>query len=68
MTGYQVFRWAGKPIPDIKAWAKSRGEAMIHYRYTKQTVYGPEIEEGDMPESFWNSLIFTGHETYEKLG
>jgi hypothetical protein len=59
---FQVYKWRGEVIQDIDAWAKSRGERMIKYRYTVQTVYGPEVTEGRMPESFWNSLLIHGNE------
>jgi hypothetical protein len=29
--GFQAFAWRGEPIPDIRAWARSRGEQMVRY-------------------------------------
>lgn len=65
--GWERFTWRGEPIYNIQEWATKRGERMVKYRLTKQTVYGPEISEGHMPESFWNSLLIMGNESYEEL-
>ena len=71
MTGfqrnYQAFTWRGEPIYDIHKWAKDRGERMVEYRLTTRTVYGDEVEEGIMPESFWNNLMRTGNQHYEEI-
>jgi hypothetical protein len=64
---YQLFTWHGKPIYDIEEWAKERGEAMISYEEKQETPYGPEFHYGKMPESFWNSLAWTGGRSYRKL-
>jgi hypothetical protein len=64
---FQRFTWRGEVIPDIDAWAHARGERIVHYKHTTRTVYGHEVDEGRMPESFWNSLLIRGNESYEEL-
>jgi hypothetical protein len=53
------FRWRGELIPDIEEWAKQRGEPMIHYVATRQTIFGIQRKEGKMPLSFWQGLRMT---------
>jgi len=64
---FQTFSWQGKPIKDIYQWATERGERMVKYELTTRTPYGPEVEYGVMPESFWNSLLFTGNQSYKEI-
>lgn len=42
----------GEPIPDIQAWAKERGEAMVKGLFTPEDGRPPY--EVEMPESFWS--------------
>lgn len=63
----EYFYWRGEPILDIEAWARERGEQIVHYRHTRRTVYGHEINEGDMPESYWTHLLIGPYESYEEL-
>lgn len=65
---FERFMWRGSPIPDIEAWARKRGDQMVHYRLTVRTVYGPEVSEGSMPTTFWNSLLIQPGHSYEELG
>lgn len=63
--GYTEFRWRGEPIYDIRAWAKARGERMVKY-HGERTVPDlrtgglvREVDDGEMPESFWNGFGWT---------
>jgi hypothetical protein len=69
--------WRGKPIHDIRAWARERNEQMVQYiEYQRQLVpYGPpggqfvtEETPGEMPESFWNGMHFTADHWYTETG
>ena len=64
---FQVFNWKGKPIKDIHAWASERGERMVKYEARRQTPYGPEFEQGEMPESFWSSLLWNAGWSYKEI-
>ena len=65
---FETFSRYGKPIPDIHAWAAKRGERMVHYRGRRPDGYGGiEVQEGEMPESFWNMLAWTGGWSYKEL-
>jgi hypothetical protein len=58
-----VFRWRGEVIPDIRAWARARGEQMVRVRCTRRTLSPVllrevvEVTEEVMPESFWNGHL-----------
>ena len=67
MSGFQTYSWKGQPIYNIDEWAKERNQQMVEYKLTVNTVYGPEVSFGRMPESFWKSLMFKGNERYERL-
>ena len=68
------FLWRGVMIPDIDAWAKARHEQMIRYRATREvpnvcfTRMITGTEEGEMPESFWNSLLMKDGWFYYEIG
>lgn len=69
----QTFAWRGEPIPDIRAWAASRGERMVEY-HAERHVPNPytgriEIEtmDGAMPESFWGNLLMTDGWMYTEV-
>ena len=62
-----LFRWRGEPIQDIRTWAIERSESMVSYECTQHTPWGPEISQGEMPESFWNTLAWTGGRSYKRL-
>lgn len=70
---FTVYNWRGKPIHNIEKWAEERGEQMIKYRATRKVPslltgqIETEIEEGKMPESFWNGLLMSDGWRYEKL-
>lgn len=57
-----TFRWEGKHIPNIRAWARKRGEKMVCYSRERIIASSncehliTEIQDGLMPESFWNTL------------
>jgi hypothetical protein len=63
---FQTYAWRGKPIPDIRAWARERGEQMVvveHYRkdpWTAPPYYLETREEEEMPDSFWRGHM-AGH-------
>ena len=61
------YTWRGEPIPNIKEWAEARGERMVRYEAKRQTVYGPESFVDEMPESFWNSLLWSNGWQYREL-
>lgn len=59
------FTWQGEPIQDIAAWATARGERMVPFRATRDrpSLTGDWFHEeydGEMPESFWNTLHIDG--------
>ena len=68
------FRWRDVPIPDIHAWARTRGEQMVRYHATRKRpnpfAARMETEEmvGEMPESFWNSLLMSEGWHYRETG
>jgi hypothetical protein len=57
------FAWRGEPIADIRAWASARHERMVRYHAERDvpSVLTGRIEheeyDGEMPESFWHSLL-----------
>ena len=62
MSGYQQYRWRGKPIHDIRKWAADRGEGMVKYKAIRKfanpwtgTIV-EEVEYGEMPQSFWDGM------------
>ncbi len=70
---YQLFTWKGKPINDIHEWAREHGEMMVQYRATRPAPtpwdhHFKEVQIGEMPESFWNTLAWTGGWSYVELG
>ena len=71
---YTTYTWKGKPITDIRAWARKRGEKLIRYKHIQKyfdPTVGHEIEEtshGLMPESFFTNLCFKGSEQFIKEG
>ncbi len=74
MTGcMHTFYWRGEPIRDIREWAARRGERMVIYHgerqcpnpYTGQLDI--ETDDGEMPESFWNSLHMSNGWVYREV-
>jgi hypothetical protein len=60
------YQWNDEPIPDIRAWARERGELMVRVRKTWQE---PNVFAGrfdvreeiiEMPVSFFNGMRFGG--------
>jgi hypothetical protein len=72
---YTCFQWRGEPIRDIRAWARERGEQMVRY-HAERNVVSPWVPwevvkeecDGEMPESFWNTIAIMGGWTYTELG
>lgn len=68
------FTWQGKPITDIRAWAREHNEKLVHYRATRDfpSLITGKMEQqtmsGFMPESFWNSLRMADGWFYEETG
>lgn len=66
----------GRPISDIHAWARDRGEQMVRVRRTWREALplAGRIEDRsevvEMPASFFNGLRFGGlhDESYEEIG
>ncbi len=67
MSGYQRFEWRGEPIYNIEEWAKKRGDKMVYYRVTYNTIYGKYSEYGSMPETFWTTMLIGPDTYYEEL-
>jgi hypothetical protein len=55
------FTYQGEAIPDIRQWARLRGERMVIYEATQRTPRAGAIEvmkwHGESPESMWLSMI-----------
>jgi len=74
MTFHQhYFRWRGVPIADIREWAHARGERMVRYRAERDVpsaVTGRlehEEHEGEVPESFWQDLMWSDGWRYTEI-
>lgn len=67
------FRWRGELIPDIEEWAASRGERMVKYKATRKVPnifsgkMDTEVQYGEMPETFWRSLLIQHGWVYEEI-
>lgn len=76
---WQVFRFRGEEIPDIRKWAEERGERIVRFKRIKKVVtwfytntfpketFSYEEAEGIMPESFWNNLKYSDGYEYHFL-
>lgn len=55
------FLWRGKPITDVYAWAKRRGEKMVRYDVWEPWFDGKKVysHTEECPESFWNNMRFS---------
>ena len=67
MNEFQTFTWKGEPIQDIHKWAHARRERMVHYEMTRRSPYGDEITQGEMPQSFWDSLLWSSNTFYKEI-
>ena len=71
---FQTYSWKGNPIPNIYKWVKARNEKMIRYERTKivpdidSGKMNKEVEQGEMPESFFNSLLVSDGSIYREIG
>ena len=69
-----VFRWRGEDIPNIRAWASARHERMVEYYAERQMpnsltgTLDVETQRGEMPESFWDSLMMADGWHYIEIG
>ena len=76
MPGWVAYSWAGQPIHDIERWARERGEQFVQYRASRTVpIIGSfgaklveEVEEGEMPASFYELLGWTNGWRYQELG
>jgi len=63
-----IYRWNDEVIQDIHAWARTRGEGMVRferYRERPNPLTGEmvrEVEDDEMPETFFNNLRYGGEE------
>ena len=71
---FDEYRWRGESIADVHEWARSRGERMVKYR-AERTIPSMltgqlerEVREGEMPQSFWDSLLVSNGWFYEEIG
>lgn len=70
---YQVYRWRGVLIEDIQEWARERGEQMVCYhgqRHVPDLRTGGltlEVDDGEMPESFWSGFGYSGGWHYVEI-
>lgn len=68
-----TYFWRGQLIPDIRAWATERGERIVRYEARRERPnmltgrLEVEVVEGEMPESFWNSLMISDGWVYRDL-
>ncbi len=73
MDGYREYRWRGEYIPDIAVWCRERGEQMVSY-HGERHVPDPgggmmlEVDDGAMPQSFWDGFGFTNGWHYSETG
>jgi hypothetical protein len=69
----QIYQFAGEHIKDICEWCRSRGEKMVKYKAYREVInplsceIEVETDEGEMPESFWNSLTWSNGWNYQKV-
>lgn len=61
---WMIYTWRGKPIHDIKAWARERGEQMVSWDVWVEnlwTVGGAKIfsHSEEAPASFFDNMRFT---------
>ena len=71
----QSYHWKGEPIPDIRAWARARGERIVRIRITPaprpDLLTGKIIQyepyEMEMPESFWDNYRNDGDASMREI-
>ena len=71
--GMEQFRWKGKLIKDIDKFCKDHNTKMIKYKGEREvpSMFSgkmvKEVQEGEMPEMFFDNLRMTNGWYYNKL-